>query len=160
MLNKSSLENSSRVNAGTGDANGGSDFLQLPFGFTVFQLSLQVAIGVFGVAGNVLVCATIIRRTNKLSALSPYLLSLAFSDIGILLFNHPLTVLKIQFPSGEWLLGKVACLYIAPFTETFFGASIWTITTIAVERYLKIAWKIKKIRFGKTRSLKRTRFII
>ena len=158
MINNSSLDNTSRVNAGTGDANGGFS-LQLPFWFTVFQISLQIAIGVFGVAGNVLVCAMIITRTTKFSALNPYLLSLAFADLGILLFNHPIAVLKIHFPD-KWLLGKVACLYIAPFTETFFGASIWTITAIACERYLKIAWKIKKIRFGETRSLKRTLFII
>ena len=130
MLNNSSSESSC----------GDGVYLKLPVGLNIFQLSLQIAICVFGVIGNVVVCAKIIRGTCAFSVLSPYLLSLAFADLGILIFNYPLLLLKIQFPR-EWFFGKMACLYILPFTETFFGACIWSITAIAAERYVKIAWK-------------------
>ena len=94
MLNNTKLGNTSDANITTCDK--GSPYLQIPLGLTTFQLSIQAALAVLGVIGNVLVCVTIVRRTSKLSALSPYLLSLACADLGILLFNHPLVILRIQ----------------------------------------------------------------
>lgn len=150
MLNNSSSESSS----------GNGVYLKLPVRFTIFQLSLQIAICVFGVIGNVVVCAKIIRGTRAFSVLSPYLLSLAFADLGILIFNYPLLLLNIQFPH-EWYFGKMACLYILPFTETFFGACIWSITAIAAERYVKIAWKFTvPVHSDGRRSSKRIRVIV
>lgn len=127
---------------------------------TIFLLSIQAALGVLGVVGNVLVCVTIVRRTSRLSALSPYLLSLACADLGILLINYPIVILRIQLRS-RWILGKVICLYVNTFKETFFSASIWTITAIAAERYLNTSRKTNKIRLGQRKSLKkRACFII
>lgn len=158
MLNNTTLGNTSDANITTRDK--GSPYLEIPSGLTTFQLSIQAALAVLGVIGNVLVCVTIVRRTSKLSALSPYLLSLACGDLGILLFNHPLVILRIQLRSC-WILGKVICLYVNTFKETFFGASIWTITAIATERYLHTSRKTKKIRLGQRKSLKkRACFII
>ena len=158
MLNNTTLRNTSDANITTCDK--GSPYLQIPLGVTIFQLSIQAALAVLGVIGNVLVCVTVVRRTSKLSALSPYLLSLACADLGILLFNHPLVILRIQL-RGSWILGKVMCLYVNTFKETFFGASIWTITAIAAERYLHTSRKTKKIRLGQRKSLKkRACFII
>ena len=125
MLNNSSSE----------DSSSDGIYLKQPFGFTIFQLILQTAIGLFGVIGNVIVCVKIIMGTKALSTMRPYLLSLAFADLGILLFNYPLVILHIQFPY-EWLLSRIACLYIVLFTETFFGACIWSITAMAAERYV------------------------
>ena len=116
-------------------------YLKLPVELSAFQLILQIAIDVFGVIGNLVVIAKIIRGTNAFSVMTPYLLSLAFADLGILLFNYPLVILKIEFPH-KWFFGELVCLYFVPFTETFFGACIWSITAIAAERYVKIAWTV------------------
>ena len=132
-------------------------YLKLPTGFIIFELCVFILIGLLGVTGNVIVCATIIRRPQVLSAMSQYLLSLAFADLGVLMLILPIGVLRVQFPF-EWVLGKALCLYIAPVSELFFTASIWSITTIAVERYANIAWKMMCI--GGRRSLKRSRLII
>lgn len=153
MSNNSSLQ--AKGSAITGDAQ--ELYLKLPVGFTIFELCLQTAIGLLGAIGNVIVCATIIKRPQVLSAMSQYLLSLAVADLGVLFFILPMGVLKVQFPF-EWVLGKFVCLYISPGPEMFFSASIWSITTIAVERYANIAWK--KMRIGGRRSLKRSRLII
>lgn len=135
-------------------ANGSDGYITLPIGFTIFVF---VIICLLGVAGNVIVCATIIRRPQVLSAMSQYLLSLAFADLGVLLLILPEGVLTILSPY-EWVLGKAVCLYITPFSPLFFTAAIWSITTIAVERYANIAWKMMRI--GGRRSLKRSRLII
>ena len=73
--------------------------------------------------------------------MTPYILSLAFADLGILLINYPLVILNIHF-SYEFMLGEVVCLYITPFAETFFGACIWSIAAIAADRYMQVAWQI------------------
>ena len=136
-------------------------YLKLPVEFSTFRLSLQIAIAVFGVIGNLIVIAKIIRGTNAFSVMSPYLLSLAFADLGILLFNNPLVILHIEFQHGKWFFGELVCLYFVPFTETFFGACIWSITAIAAERYVKIAWTVTvPISSGGRRFSKRILLIV
>ena len=149
MSNNTSLN--TKASAITNDAEG---YLALPIGFELFVF---IIIGLLGVVGNVLVCATIIRRPQVLSAMSQYLLSLAFADLGVLLLILPEGVLRVHYPY-RWVLGKALCLYITPITPLFFTAAIWSITTIAVERYANIAWKMMQI--GGRRSLKRSRLII
>ena len=135
-------------------------YLKLPVAFSTFRLILQIAIDVFGVIGNLVVITKIIRGTNAFSVMTPYLLSLAFADLGILLFNNPLVILQIEFPH-KWFFGELVCLYFVPFTETFFGACIWSITAIAAERYLKIAWTITvPISSGGRRFSKRILLIV
>ena len=129
-------------NSSSEDINSNVRYLNLPVEFSIFRLSLQIAIDVFGVIGNLVVIAKIIRGTNAFPIMTPYLLSLAFADLGILLFNYPLVILQIEFQHGEWFFGELVCLYFVPFTETFFGACIWSITAIAAERYVKIAWTV------------------
>ena len=136
-------------------------YLKLPVEFSTFRLILQIAIDVFGVIGNLVVIAKIIRGTNAFSVMTPYLLSLAFADLGILLFNYPLAILYIEFQHGEWFFGELVCLYFVPFTETFFGACIWSITAIAAERYVKIAWAVTvPITSGGKRFSKRILLIV
>ena len=135
-------------------------YLKLPVEFYTFRLILQIAIDVFGVIGNLVVIAKIIRGTKAFSVMSLYLLSLAFADLGILLFNNPLVILTIEFPH-KWFFGELVCLYFVPFTETFFGACIWSITAIAAERYVKIAWTVTvPISSGGRRFSKRILLIV
>ena len=134
--------------------NNAERYLALPIGF---ELCVFIIIGLLGVVGNVIVCATIIRRPQVLSSMSQYLLSLAFADLGVLLLLLPEGVLRVHYPY-QWVLGKALCLYITPISPLFFTAAIWSITTIAVERYANIAWKMMRI--GGKRSLKRSRLII
>ena len=153
------MSNNTSLNARAGALKSSTDgfYLTLPIGFTIFELCVFIIIGLLGVVGNTVVCATIIRRPQVLSAMSQYLLSLAFADLGVLLLILPVGVLQIHYPY-EWVLGEALCLYIKPISELFFTASIWSITTIAIERYANIAWKMMRI--GGRRSLWRSRLII
>ena len=127
-------------NSSSGDP-GNDRYLKLPFEFFIFRLSIQIAIDVFGVIGNLVVIVKIFRGTNAFFVMTPYILSLAFADLGIMLINYPLAILRTEYPNGDWFLGEEVCLYVVPFAETFFGASIWSITAIAAERYAKVVWK-------------------
>ncbi|XP_078372361.1 neuromedin-U receptor 2-like [Oculina patagonica] len=129
-------------------------YLTEPFPVMIFRIGLQIAIGIFGVIGNVIVCLMIIRKPKVLGPTSQYLFSLAIADIGILIFNLPIGILKEEDPFG-WPLGRTACLYVAPVTETFFGAAIFTITLIAFERYLNIARTELRVHRTLSRNRKR-----
>ena len=81
-----------------------------------------------------------------------YLLSLAIADLGVLVIIYPVAVCKYIEPF-VWLLGETFCLYMIPTEEIFFGASIWSITVIAIERYRNIVganryqvWNISRAR--------------
>ena len=131
--------NTSAVNASVTQttAPGFPEYLHQPLGATVFQMSLWSTIVLLGVIGNVLVCIAILRRPKMKTSMNYYLLSLAIADLGVLLIIYPMIVLRYLFPF-RWLLGKHACYYLYPTVEIFFGASVWSITAIAIERYRNI----------------------
>ena len=131
--------NTSAVNASDKQtaAPGFPVYLHQPLGATVFQISLWSTIVLLGVIGNVLVCIAILTRPKMKSSMNYYLLSLALADLGVLLLIYPIVLLKYLFPF-RWLLGKHACHYLYPTVEIFYGASVWSITAIAIERYRNI----------------------
>ena len=116
---------------------GFSEYLHQPLGATVFQIALWSTIVFLGVVGNLLVCFVILSQAKMKTSMNYYLLSLAIADLGVLLIIYPMVLLKYLFPF-HWLLGKHACYYLYPTVEIFFGASIWSITAIAIERYRNI----------------------
>ena len=128
-----------------------SPYLEEPLAATIFQISLWSTIAFLGVIGNLLVCIVILRRLKRTS-MNHYLLSLAIADLGVLVIIYPVAVCKYIEPF-VWLLGKTFCLYMIPTEEIFFGASIWSITVIAIERYRNIVganryqvWDISRTR--------------
>ena len=113
------------------------EYLLQPLGALVFQITLWSTIVFLGVVGNLLVCFVILSQAKMKTSMNYYLLSLAIADLGVLLIMYPVVLLKYLFPF-RWLLGKHACHYLYPTVEVFFGASVWSITAIAVERYRNI----------------------
>ena len=112
------------------------NYLEEPLAATVFQITLWSMVAFMGVIGNLLVCIVILRRLKKTS-MNYYLLSLAIADLGVLVIIYPVAVCKYIKPF-VWLLGETFCLYMIPTEEIFYGASIWSITAIAIERYRNI----------------------
>ena len=92
--------------------------LKEPSALIIFMTGLQVAIGVFGVVGNAIVCLTIIRKPYLLGVTNQHIFSLSIADLGVLLINLPLAILKELYPF-KWFLGETVCLYVSPATETF-----------------------------------------
>lgn len=98
-------------------------------------LTLQVLIALFGVAGNVVVVTVISRMSKKKKPSDLYLQNLAIGDIGTLLLAFPSTTIKTWF---GWPFGEFTCRYLYPIPEIFYGASVWFIAVIAIERYRKV----------------------
>ena len=112
-------------------------YFQEPFAVTVLKLAFESAIALLGIIGNILVCTVIAKCPNLKTPMYCYIFSLAIADLGVLLVNFPLAVLNRE-DIFYWPFGETLCLYIYPVTDIFFGASIWSITVIGIERYRNI----------------------
>lgn len=113
-----------------------SMFYKEPLGLNIFRQFLLITLAVLGVLGNMLVVVVITKRANMKTTMNLYLRNLAIADLGVLLVNFPLTVVAENTP--RYPFGKHFCLFISPATEIFYGASIWSIAVIALERYRNI----------------------
>ena len=124
----------------------------------IVKLTLQVIVTLFGVFGNLMVVFVFGKFVKKKTSADFYLQNLAIADLGMLLFVFPLLVIRMELPT-RWPFGRFSCLYLSSLPEAFYGASVWCITVIAIERYRKIVFLRKpKEKISKT-PLKRARII-
>ncbi|NXH11296.1 NMUR2 protein, partial [Bucco capensis] len=92
---------------------------------------------VVGVVGNSLVCLVILKHQNMKTPTNYYLFSLAISDLLVLLFGMPLEVYEM-WSNYPFLFGPVGCYLKTALFETVCFASILSVTTVSVERYIAI----------------------
>ena len=103
----------------------------------ILRLSFQALLAAIGVLGNVIVCLVITFQPQMHTVVNYFIRNLAIADLGILLMPFPFAVIKEQDPF-HWPLGEYVCRYVYPLSDIFFGASVWSITLIAVDRYKAI----------------------
>ncbi|NWI63197.1 NMUR2 protein, partial [Todus mexicanus] len=92
---------------------------------------------IVGVVGNFLVCLVILKHRNMKTPTNYYLFSLAISDLLVLLFGMPLEVYEM-WSNYPFLFGPVGCYLKTALFETVCFASILSVTTLSVERYIAI----------------------
>lgn len=90
-----------------------------------------------GVLGNVCTCIVIGRTRSMHTATNFYLFSLAVSDLLLLLLGLPVEFYELWY-RYPYVFGNTMCVVLALCAETSANASILTITTFTVERYLAI----------------------
>lgn len=95
-----------------------------------------------GFLGNVATCIVIVRNKYMHSTVNMYLLSLALSDLLLLLLGLPqeLFMLWRKYP---YAFGQLFCVLRAFTSETCTNASILIITAFTVERYLAICHPLR-----------------
>lgn len=95
-----------------------------------------------GFLGNVATCIVIVRNKYMHSTVNMYLLSLAVSDLLLLLLGLPqeLYMLWRKYP---YAFGQMFCVLRAFTSETCTNASILIITAFTVERYLAICHPLR-----------------
>ncbi|XP_078356363.1 adenosine receptor A3-like [Oculina patagonica] len=153
-----SLANTTAANVTQSTTLSPPTYLQQPLAATVFQITLWSTIVFLGVIGNILVCTVILSNPKMKTSMNYYLLSLAIADLGVLLIIYPMVVLKYLSP--RWIFGEQACYYLYPTVEIFFGASIWSITAIAIERYRNVVGKKRYQIRHRSRNRGRTWLVI
>ncbi|XP_059483582.1 neuromedin-U receptor 2-like [Neocloeon triangulifer] len=112
-----------------------------------------VAILVFGVVGNTLVCMIIAKRPEMRTATNYYLFSLAVSDNLILITGVPVESIQI-WQDNEWNFGEAACKLQFVMLYTAGRVSVLAIIVVSIERYIAVCHPLRAHTFsGKTRAM-------
>lgn len=90
-----------------------------------------------GVIGNISTCIVISRNRSMHTATNYYLFSLAISDFLLLLSGVPQEVYSIWY-KYPYVFGEFFCVARGLIAETSANATVLTITSFTVERYLAI----------------------
>ncbi|XP_057605334.1 neuromedin-U receptor 2 [Hippopotamus amphibius kiboko] len=139
--------------------NNTDDYLALLCGPRRSHLFLPVTvvyalIFVVGIAGNLLVCLVILRHQTMKTPTNYYLFSLAVSDLLVLLLGMPLEVYEM-WCNYPFLFGPVGCYFKTALFETVCFASILSVTTVSVERYVAILYPFRaKLESTRRRALR------
>lgn len=95
-----------------------------------------------GVLGNSLTCTVILRHRVMQTPTNYYLLSLAVSDLLVLLMGMPLELYDM-WQNYPFLLGEGGCYFKIFLFETVCFASILNVTALSVERYVAVVHPLK-----------------
>uniref|UniRef100_A0A8C8RDK8 Neuromedin U receptor 2 n=1 Tax=Pelusios castaneus TaxID=367368 RepID=A0A8C8RDK8_9SAUR len=101
------------------------------------MMLVYALIFVVGVMGNLLVCLVILKHRNMKTPTNYYLFSLAISDLLVLFLGMPLEIYEM-WNNYPFLFGPVGCYFKTALFETVCFASILSMTTLSVERYIAI----------------------
>lgn len=101
-----------------------------------------LSILVVGVLGNSLTCAVILHYGVMQTPTNYYLLSLAASDLLVLLLGMPLELYEM-WQNYPFLLGEGGCYFKIFLLETVCFASVLNVTALSVERYLAVVHPLK-----------------
>ncbi|XP_074495509.1 neuromedin-U receptor 2 [Sebastes fasciatus] len=112
-----------------------------------------------GLSGNLLTCAVIAKHKKMRNPTNLYLVSLAVSDLLMLLIGMPLEIYDLwqnyPFPFGEG-----GCYFKTFLFETVCFASILNVTALSVERYIAVVYPLKTRYLSTNRHAKRVITIV
>lgn len=114
--------------------NSGDDFTELiKEHFKKTQLVPFCVIMVVGIFTNAMVIVNGIQRRNTIKHYSNYfVLSMAFADFGVVSMQVPYAI--FEFTLGTPNLDQFTCKYIIQIRETFQGATIFSVSLLALLR--------------------------
>lgn len=112
-----------------------------------------------GVLGNSLTCAVILRYRVMQTPTNYYLLSLAVSDLLVLLLGMPLELYEM-WQNYPFLLGVGGCYFKTFLFETVCFASILNVTALSVERYVAVVHPLKVKHMTTRAHVKRVIFML
>lgn len=115
-------------------------FVQPPWRIALWSLAYgsMVAVAVFG---NIIVMWIILAHKRMRTVTNYFLVSLAFSDASMAAFNT--LVNFIYALHNEWYFGEAYCRFHNFFPITAIFASIYSMSAIAVDRYMAIINPLK-----------------
>ncbi|XP_037067856.1 LOW QUALITY PROTEIN: pyrokinin-1 receptor-like [Pollicipes pollicipes] len=110
---------------------------------------LYIVTFVVGAVGNSVTCVVIVHNRYMHTATNYYLLSMAVSDLLLLLTGLPFELYSFWRPGREHVFGDTFCVLRGLCAETSTNASILTIVLFTVERYLAICHPLLQHTFSR-----------
>ncbi|XP_003436383.2 phe13-bombesin receptor [Anopheles gambiae] len=114
-------------------ASYGTDSICIILPITIFYCFIFVA----GIVGNLSICVVIAKNKSMHTATNYYLFNLAVSDFLLLLFGMPQELYGTWNPFA-YPFNQIACIIMGLLSETAANATVLTITSFTVERYIAI----------------------
>uniref|UniRef100_A0A667XW96 Neuromedin-K receptor n=1 Tax=Myripristis murdjan TaxID=586833 RepID=A0A667XW96_9TELE len=117
-----------------------NQFVQPPWRIALWSVAYSTVLTV-AVLGNLIVIWIILAHKRMRTVTNYFLLNLAVSDVAMAAFNT--LVNFIYAAHGEWYFGEAYCRFhnFLPVTAVF--ASIYSMTAIALDRYMAIIHPLK-----------------
>uniref|UniRef100_A0A673GG95 Neuromedin-K receptor-like n=1 Tax=Sinocyclocheilus rhinocerous TaxID=307959 RepID=A0A673GG95_9TELE len=117
-----------------------NQFVQPPWRVAIWSVAYSSVLAV-AVFGNLIVIWIILAHKRMRTVTNYFLLNLAFSDASMAAFN---TLINFIYAThGEWYFGEVYCKFHNFFPVTAVFASIYSMSAIAVDRYMAIIHPLK-----------------
>uniref|UniRef100_A0A3Q3MMM7 Neuromedin-K receptor n=1 Tax=Mastacembelus armatus TaxID=205130 RepID=A0A3Q3MMM7_9TELE len=117
-----------------------NQFVQPAWRIALWSVAYSTVLAV-AVFGNLIVIWIILAHKRMRTVTNYFLLNLAFSDVSMAAFN---TLINFVYAAhGEWYFGEVYCRFHNFFPVTAVFASIYSMTAIALDRYMAIIHPLK-----------------
>ena len=113
----------------------------LSTGATVFLVVCYAIVFVLALIGNSLVVIVIMRRRCMRTVINMFILSLAVSDLLIVVFCIPFTL--VETITIDWVLGSFMCRALNYIAMVAIVVSTLTLLVIAVERHHAICYPLR-----------------
>ncbi|KAK6487637.1 substance-K receptor [Huso huso] len=132
--NSSLLEEEARIETTT------NQFVQPTWQVTLWAIAYALIV-IISVTGNVTVIWIILAHKRMRTVTNYFIVNLAFSDASMAVFN---TVFNFVYAiHNDWYFGLGFCRFINFFPITAIFSSIYSMTAIAIDRYMAIIHPLK-----------------
>uniref|UniRef100_A0A3Q3W2G4 Mu-type opioid receptor n=1 Tax=Mola mola TaxID=94237 RepID=A0A3Q3W2G4_MOLML len=115
-----------------------------PVIIAIIITALYSIVCVVGLVGNVLVMYIIVRYTKMKTATNIYIFNLALADA---LVTSTLPFQSVNYLMGSWPFGDVLCKMAMSIDYYNMFTSIFTLTTMSVDRYIAVCHPVKALDF-------------
>ncbi|KAJ0067019.1 hypothetical protein NL108_006271 [Boleophthalmus pectinirostris] len=113
--------------------------------------ALYSIVCVVGLVGNVLVMYIIVRYTKMKTATNIYIFNLALADA---LVTSTLPFQSVNYLMGTWPFGDILCKMVMSIDYYNMFTSIFTLTTMSIDRYVAVCHPVKALDFRTPRNAK------
>ncbi|XP_036402279.1 mu-type opioid receptor [Megalops cyprinoides] len=122
-----------------------------PVVIAIIITAVYSVVCVVGLVGNVLVMYVIIRYTKMKTATNIYIFNLALADA---LATSTLPFQSVNYLMGSWPFGDVLCKMVLSIDYYNMFTSIFTLTTMSVDRYIAVCHPVRALDFRTPRNAK------
>ncbi|KAK5602785.1 Mu-type opioid receptor [Crenichthys baileyi] len=122
-----------------------------PVIIAIIITALYSIVCMVGLVGNVLVMYIIVRYTKMKTATNIYIFNLALADT---LVTSTLPFQSVNYLMGTWPFGDILCKMVMSIDYYNMFTSIFTLTTMSIDRYIAVCHPVKALDFRTPRNAK------